>query len=133
MKIIISETQYNSLKKRLFETIEPSDAYTFKTSLQTVIDGRRNVGYSGGVTRPELIDLKNSKLNLIRIKSGSYIFYRDGYDEQAQQLASIARSNNGYLPVKKPEETYIIGLLLDYIKESVIKFVIIHFRDFVLY
>jgi hypothetical protein len=134
MKIIISEGQFNNLKKRLFETIEPKEAYTFDTSLQTVVNGRRGVGFSGGLNYSELNKLKNSKLKFIHIKdNNAYVYYRDGFEEQAQNLANIARLNNGFLPVKKPEETYTIGILLGYNKESVIEFVKKHFPDFVFY
>ena len=63
----------------------------------------------------------------------AFVFYREGFEEQASQLAKIARKNAGYLPVDLPEETYVVGILLGYNKEDVKKFVLRHFPHFKFY
>jgi hypothetical protein len=130
-KILITETQFDLIKKMVSEEIDPSEAYTSDSSLQTVIDGKRNIGFYGGASKNSVDKLLKSGLKYISIgMNRAYVFYREGYDEQAQQLAKIAKRHGGYLPIKTPEETYIIGVLLGYNKERVKEFVLDKFPYF---
>ena len=133
-KIIISESQLKRLKERLLEDIHPSEAYNNNNSIQTVVDGKRGVGFIGGVNQLDFNKLVATGLKIIKIgMNRAYVFYREGYEEQAMQLAKIARKNGGYLPVDLPEETYVIGILLGYDKNEVKKFVLRHFPHFKFY
>lgn len=133
-KIIISEKQLKTIKKRISEEISPREARNHKNSLKSVVDGRRGVGFYGGASEEDIENLINTGLKYIEIGlNNAYVFYSDGNEEQATQLARIAKRNQGYLPVKNPEETYIIGILLGYNKQEVKDFVLKRFPDFKFY
>lgn len=133
-KLIITERQYKLIKEYVEETIEPEEATNHSISLQTVIDGKRGVGFYGGATREDYNNLKKSGLKYIQIGANrAYVFYRDGYEEEAMRLAKIARKNRGYLPINTPEETYEIGILLGYNPKKVEKFVLNKFPYFKFY
>lgn len=137
IKLIITESQFNIIKKRISEEIDPSEAYNYNDSLKTVIDGKRNVGFVVATTKKELNDLKNSGLKYIYIENtenyNKFIIYREGGEEDAMKLLKIAKRNDGYLPTKTPEETYEIGILLGYNKDSVIEFIKKRFPDYKFY
>jgi len=133
-KIIITERQYGLIKEHLSEEIEPEDAYLHPRALKTVIDGKRGVGFYGGATFADVDALEASGLKYFPLGiNRAYVFYRDGYEKEATQLASIARKRDGYLPTKTPEETYEIGILLGYNPERVKEFVLKKFPDFKFY
>lgn len=137
IKLIITESQFNIIKKRISEEIDPSEAYNYNDSLKTVIDGKRNVGFVVATTKKELNDLKNSGLKYIYIENTEnykkFIIYREGGEEDAMKLLKIAKRNDGYLPNKTPEETYEIGILLGYSKDKVIEFIKKRFPDYKFY
>lgn len=133
-KLIITESQYNRLIDKIKEDIDPEEALNHNNALQTVINGKRDVGFFGGATKQDFNNLIKSGLKYIKVgKNNAYVFYRDGSEENAQMLASIARKNDGYLPTKTPEETYVIGILLGYHKEKVKNFVEKKFPEFKFY
>lgn len=140
-RIIITEKQYNKIKRILAEEIQPSEAYSEHESLQTVLDGKRGVcfivDYSKDTKKLINLGVKNGlkKIGIPQQNSDriAYVIYVDGFEENANKLASIARKNGGYLPIKNPEETYVIGILLGYNKESVKTFVLQKFPDFKFY
>lgn len=141
-KIIISERQYNVIREHLLETIEPEEAYRDEAAVQTVIDGKRNVGFLATYyddAKPLLARAKKAGLKVISMLQTSHkgssanIIYRDGSEEEAMRLAKIARKNGGYLPIETPEETYEIGILLGYNPEKVKEFVLKKFPDFKFY
>ena len=133
-KIIITEKQYRLIKERISEEIEPEEAYSHPNALKTVVNGKRNVGFYGGATFDDVEALKVSGLKYFPLNiNRAYVFYRDGYEEDAMRLASIARRRNGYLPTKTPEETYEIGILLGYKENKVKEFVLKKFPDFKFY
>ena len=136
-RLIIKESQLKVIKDYILETIDPEEAYTKSNSLQTVIDGRRNIGFIGTLydKLEDYIDIiQKAGLKIIKVKQPNdkeaIIFYRDGYGEDAERLNKIARRNNGYLPINTPEETYEIGILLGYHPEKVKEFVLQKFKDF---
>lgn len=137
-KIVISERQYQLIKTKIQEEIEPTEAMNHNSSIQTVLDGRRDIGFFGGATGAEIEKLKKSGLRFIPIGvNNAYVFYREttesAAEEKAYQLAKIAKRNDGYLPTKSPEETYVIGVLLGYNKNEVKKFVLQKFPNFKFY
>lgn len=134
-KLIITERQYKVIENHLHETIKPEEAYTNKDAIQTVIDKKRPVGFLAGATADDLLQVTRGNLEYIWIgkKNRAYVIYNQGAEEQAQQLAAIARKNGGYLPINTPEETYIIGKLLGYDETSVKLFVLNKFPDFKFY
>lgn len=143
-KIIISERQYKLIKENIKETIEPEEAYREESALQTILDGKRGVGFIVAYndrTQKVIKKVEESGLKIISMpqKEGSFgktiasIIYSTGHEEEAMRLAKIARQNDGYLPTKTPEETYEIGILLGYRPESVKEFVLKKFPDFKFY
>ena len=133
-KIIITERQYNLIKEHLSEDIDPSEAYTHPEALKTVVDGKRNVGFYGGATLDDVRALKASGLKYFPLNvNDAYVFYRDGYGDDAMKLAKIARKHGGLLKNKTPEEAYEIGMLLGYQEDKVKEFVSRIFPDFKFY
>ena len=141
-KIIITERQYKLIKEHLLEDIDPDEAYTDKGAVQTVINGKRNVGFLATYyedAKVLLSDAKKAGLKVISMLqdrhrgSTANIIYRDGFEEEAMRLAKIARKHGGYLPIETPEETYEIGILLGYYEEKVKEFVLDKFPNFKFY
>ena len=143
-KIIITERQYNLIKEHISEEIDPNEAYRDETSVQTVLNGKRGVGFLV-VYCPQAKELLKKAiaggLKTISMpqeegsfgKTTAHVIYRNGFEEEAMRLAKIARKNGGYLPTNTPEETYEIGILLGYYPEKVKEFVISKFPDFKFY
>jgi hypothetical protein len=108
--------------------MNPDLAKNHLSSLYTVLKGMRGVGFFGGATLVDFIKLDESGLKYIIIGvNEAYVFYNKGYEKQAERLAVIAKKNNGFLPVKNPDETREIGLLLGYDPQAVDEFVKKHF------
>lgn len=143
-KIIISERQYNIIKEHLSEEIDPSEAYRDEGAIDTIISGKRDVGFLV-VYYPQAKELLKkaivSGLKTISMpqeegsfgKTTAHVIYRNGFEEEAMRLAKIARKNGGYLPTNTPEETYEIGILLGYYPDKVKEFVLNKFPDFKFY
>lgn len=143
-KIIITENQFNRLKSRLVETIDPSEAYREWDSIQTVINGKRGVcflvvwndGTRGYLRQALAAGCKTISMEQSESKRGvpyhgiANIIYRKGYEAQAKELAAIARKHGGYLPTETPEETFRIGILLDYDPDKVAEFVLNKWPNF---
>ena len=143
-KLIITERQYRLIKEYIDETVEPEDVRRDRPALQTILDGKRNVGFLVIYNQEtkELFDIAiKAGLKHISIpqREGSFgktvanVIYRKGHEQDAMRLAKIARKNEGYLPVNTPEETYEIGILLGYNPEKVKEFVLKNFPDFKFY
>jgi hypothetical protein len=143
-KIIISERQYKLITKHVEESIDPNEAYNNESAMQTVLDGRRGIAFLVAYhdkSRQLVLRAKEMGFNVISMpqKGGSFkgsvanVVYRNGYEEEAQRLFNIVRKNNGFLPIKTPEETYEIGILLDYDPEKVKEFVLKNFPNFKFY
>lgn len=111
------------IKKRLKEAISASDAYSNKNAIQTVIDGKRDLGFITliGSDIPESTFwslIKNNGLKTISIPSNKYkgyIYFRNGSEDKARELMDIAEKYGGYLAHNAtPEDTRRIGQLLGY-------------------
>lgn len=134
-KIIITQKQYNLIKESIDEEIHPSEAYRDMDDIQTIIDGKRGVGFIAALVPSILNDMvkkaDEAGLNMFKIqraKDAAYVIYADGYEKQARELVNIAQKFDGYLPCCKgqgitPDEVYRIGRLLGYYRDNVIEFV----------
>lgn len=114
--------------KGLKEEIRASEAYEDKGALQTVIDGKRDLGMialkSATISKEEFWDaIKENNLQTIRIPSNDYeatIFFRPGAKDKAIELRDIAEKYGGYLHWDATiEDSRRIGELLGYVKEDI--------------
>ena len=113
--------------KSLDETIPASDAYRDESVLQTIIDGRRDMGLIAFDFQPHLrnIALEND-FKIIPIEQshhnvGMGIVYRDNPNglKRAKRLLEIMNSHGGYVKDETPEEAREIGELFNYDEESI--------------
>jgi len=112
----------------LNETIRSDEAHREEGSIQTVIDGKRDLGYITiiGATIPESVIwdmIKKGGLKTIKLpenKHKAYIFFRPGAERKAKELADIANKYGGYLSYEATkEESRRIGELLGYDKQDI--------------
>ena len=114
------------IRQRLKEAINASEAYRDDNAIQTVIDGKRDLGFITlrGSTISEKTFwemINNNGLKTISVPSNeykAYIYFRKGAENKAKELWDIAEKYDGYLSYNAtPEDSRRIGQLLDY-KES---------------
>lgn len=107
----------------LKEVIKADDAYRDEDAIQTVIDGRRNLGFiavKASTMKEEDIwnTIKNGGLETVEVKGNAhdaYIYYRPGAKAEALELKAIAEKYGGYLLHNTPDEdSRRIGQLLGY-------------------
>jgi hypothetical protein len=114
-KLRITESQFKTLTAKVTEDVQ-SQANPVKDSMmQSVLDGKRGVGFTT-YALPETVQvLKDAGIHLIptALQNG-YVYYRDGFEKEADTLFSIVRKNGGYLSMKSPEEMITIGTILKY-------------------
>ncbi len=112
----------------LSESIKAEEAYRDENAIQTVIDGKRDLGFITliGSTLPEKVIwtmIKDGGLKTISLpenKHKAYIYYRPGAEKKAKELADIANKYEGYLSWEATkEETQRIGELLNYDKRDI--------------
>ena len=136
--------------RHLNEEIDASEAYTDKGAIQTILDGKRNVGLVM-LTPDEVEDLKQKGLNVIVVfpknsdirkqyvqslssggwgKSGSeyfanksHIIYSDQGKDDAFKLYDYMKSHRGFLSDQSPEQARYIGKLLGYTDESIDQYI----------
>jgi len=137
-------------KPILNEVIDASEAYTDEGAIQTVLDGKRNVGYVQ-LTSGEIEDLKSKGLNIIPVfpkrskvrkeyikslssggwgKAGatyfadvSYIIYNNQGEDDAYKLYDYMKARQGFVSDNTPDEARYVGKLLGYSDKSVEEFV----------
>jgi hypothetical protein len=118
------------LKSILNEIIKASDAHRDESAIQTVIDGKRDVGFitlkgtTMNIDETEFKQLiKKNKLKSLKVPSNEYnafIYYRAGAEDKAKELLDIAEKNGGYLAWDATEEdSRRIGELLGYEKDDI--------------
>lgn len=116
--------------KGIKEEIDPEEAYGDKKSIQTVIDGKRKLGFvvldglDSSFTERKFWDtVQNKNLGVIKVPSHpnrAYIFYRKGAENEANELKAIAEKYGGYLSYKATDEdARKIGQLLGYKAEAI--------------
>ena len=115
---------------KLFEEIDSDDLlhngrkHEIYTSIQTVIDGKRDVGFICLDSESKKI-VKENGLKMLRTKSTTFIIYRNEKEseEKAKKLFDIAMSHKGYLNDQTPKEAREIGKLLGYTEKSINKYI----------
>jgi hypothetical protein len=113
----------------LLESIRAEEAHRDRDAIQTVLDGKRDLGFITliGTTLnspEEFWDLiKSGRLKTIEVPSNqhkAYIYYRPGAERKANELKDIAERYGGYLAWDATEEdSRRIGELLDYAKRDI--------------
>lgn len=115
--------------------IRACEAYTNMGAIQTILNGKRDIAFiviSGQkyISNTEAIISLNlaikNNLNLLPIKSRNegiaFIVYKNNKDK-ALKLLEIAESHNGYLKNVNPEESELIGNLLEYHPDDINEFI----------
>jgi hypothetical protein len=127
MIIVINNKQYTLIK----ENIDASEAHSEIGSIQTVIDGKRNVGILTFKNKSDKMYkyIKKSDLNTLEYfrEDGDLvcIFYNDGFKDDAVELMNISLKYNGYLSVYATEEDSIrIGQILGYTDKSISEYIL---------
>lgn len=120
--------------KDLIESIHPKEASYDNDAIQTVVDGKRNLGaitidtsQYRGTARYFFKRMKDLGLNILHVPSNPYtlyIYYRDGAEEEAEELRDIAEKHGGYFAWwATDEDTRRIGKLLGYNDSAVEVFI----------
>lgn len=109
-----------SIREFINEKIHSEDANSPTSSVATVINYRRDVGYDR-LNDVELSRLRSNGVGFIKVPRTDnlnyYIFYRN--KEKALRLLSIAKKHNGMLSASNATEAVEIGKLLDYDERSI--------------
>ncbi len=123
----------NNVLVKLDEFISAREAYRDRSAIQTVIDGKRDVGFitiigSADVNKDEFWDLiKTHDLGAIKLPKNpfnAYIYYRKSAKRNAKELEKIANKYGGYLSYEATkEETRRIGELLGYNKKDIDEYI----------
>jgi hypothetical protein len=113
------------------KTIRAHEAHNDDNAIETVINGRRNLGIIG-MTYNSLTGnfwdiIKTNNLKVLKIPSNPgdvYIYFRPGAEKQAQELKDIAEKYDGYLAYWATEnDTRRIGQLLNYHQKDIEDFI----------
>lgn len=119
MKILITE---NQLSKLMME-IRASEGYDVLSSILSVIQGKRGVGFDSiGYTQKYLLMLVKNGLDFYICPSNeqNVVFFRPEYEKDAKELLHIAEKYGGYLAWNATEkDARRIGELLGYEKEDI--------------
>lgn len=117
---------------KMTETIDPREAYDDEDALQTIIDGKRRVGFftKRGADYPhdKLIQrVEQTSLQVLPVDGNPneafIVYHPDGY-EDAVELKKIAEKYGGFLSVNATQEDTIrIGELLGYDAKSIDSYV----------
>jgi len=117
----------------LLETIKAEEAYRDENAIQTVIDGKRDLGFItliGTVldSKDEFWKLvKKGRLKTLKVPSSkheAYIYFRPGAEKKANELKDIAEKYGGYLSWEATEkESRRIGELLNYTKKDIDQYI----------
>jgi hypothetical protein len=111
------------------ETIKAEEAHRDKSAIQTVIDGKRDMGFitlktSVDLSSNEFWDLvKTHNLGTIKLPKNqfeAYIFFNKDAEKKAKELAKIANKYGGFLSYEATkQESKRIGELLGYEKADI--------------
>jgi len=114
------------------EKISASEAYDDLSSVQTVVDGKRNVSFMSFYGQEDEDEMKkliqDNGLKTLTVnrpgESNVCVIYRPGSEPQAKALRDLAEKYGGYLAWYATEEdTRKIGQLLGYKKSDVENFI----------
>lgn len=123
-------------KTFLNEGIRSSEAHRDQDSIQTILDGKRDLAFIA-ITSQKLLDPRdsidalgvaiNKGLNIIPVRNRkegvAFVIYKNDM-ETAQKLADFAAEKNGYLRDDTPEEAEFIGQSLGYDPEDIKDYII---------
>jgi len=119
--------------KNLNENIDPSEAYSNIDSIQTIVDGKRNVAFvveKGDTPKNwERVAkmVSDNGLKSVYVKGNphhAYVVYTPEAEKIAMELKTIAEKYDGYLSSNATaEDTRRIGQLLDYDPEQIELFI----------
>lgn len=121
-----------SLQQFLNEAIRSEEAHRDADAIQTVIDGKRGLGFIALIGATIDRDLfwtlvKEHGLKTMKVPSNpyeGYIYYRKRYEKSAKELLEIAERYGGFLAHNATkEETRRIGQLLGYEKRDIDKYI----------
>jgi len=107
--------------------IESNEATNDEASLQTLLDGKRNVGFAS-IKKSLFDEIQGLGIKIIPIHMWApdlykSVIYREEGKKEAMRLYQIAMSHGGYLNDQSPEEAREIGELLGYSEESIDEYV----------
>jgi hypothetical protein len=118
--------------KDIKEEINASEAYSNEDAIQTIIDGKRDLGFLtiiGSGARSDVQKetirsmINDNDLKTIEVKGNkhqAYIVFKKGAEKKAKELKDIAEKYGGYLSYKATDdETRRIGKLLGYTKKDI--------------
>lgn len=120
------------IKQKLREGISASEAYRDEHAIQTVIDGKRDLGFisliGSTVSEEQFWNIiKQSGLKTIKVPSNkfnAFIYFRNGAENKAKELLDIAEKYEGFLAHNAtPEDTRRIGQLLNYNESDIEDFI----------
>lgn len=126
------------IKYKLREAISASEAHRDENAIQTVIDGKRDVGFITliGTTlgRDNFWALvKKYNLKTLKVPSNdydAYIYYNERGEAHAKELWTIAEKYGGYLAYNATiEDTRRIGQLLGYNEADIEDFIRRTYKD----
>jgi hypothetical protein len=120
--------------RQITEEIDPREADYDDNAIQTVVQGKRNLGVITVDASPyrykfdEFLEkIKTYNLDILHVPSNPhkmYIYYRKGAKKEAEELRDIAEKYGGYLAwFATEEESRRIGQLLNYNKEAVEEYI----------
>ena len=112
----------------LIETIRSEEAHRDQSAVQTVIDGKRGVGFItivGSTLDPDEFwaMVKKFQLKTLKVKGSkheAYIYYNRRFERDALELKEIAEKYGGYLAWDASEaDSHRIGELLGYDRRDI--------------
>ena len=130
VKVCKGQIKFGGKKQKSYnEEINASDATNDESSIQTVIDGKRNLGFitpkvSSSVPYDKFLDIvKKHDLGVLEVPSndyGAFIFYNKKAKKEAEELRDIAEKYGGYLAWDASEkDSRRIGQLLGYKQQDI--------------
>lgn len=114
--------------KTINEEIDTSEAGDVEGSVQTILDGKRNVGLIHVMPTDLLKFLGRNGINIIPVSKidGSdqlYILYNNNGKQNALKLREVMNAHGGYVSDKSPEEAKEIGKLLEYSDKTINEYI----------
>lgn len=117
----------NKVKSGSLNEIDRGEANDPLSSIQTLIDGKRNVGFIS-FDKSMINHIKELGIKIIPTRNHGEdlmngVIYLDPGKKDAIKLYKIAMSHNGYLNDQSPEEAREIGELLGYTDENIKQYI----------